>query len=137
MILSFAVLLLLAGGDEPAIRKILEEQVAAWNRGDIAGFMQTYDNSPNVTFVGGRGLTRGWQPVMERYKKSYPDKGAMGTLTFSELETTTLGAGHAMAIGRWQLQRDKDRPGGYFTLILKKGRAGWRIVHDHSSAVAP
>ena len=116
------------------VRAVLEEQVTAWNRGDIEGFMQKYWKSETLAFVGSNGITKGWQPVLERYKRSYPDRAAMGTLTFSDLETTPLGKDAALVLGRWHLERAADKPGGVFTLILRRFPEGWRIVHDHTSS---
>ncbi len=119
---------------QESIRKLLESQVAAWNRGDIDGFMQGYWKSRKTEFVGGNGVLRGWQAVLERYRRQYPDRQAMGTLTFSDLEITALGPDAAMALGRWRLTRKGDHPGGVFTLVLRKFPEGWRIIHDHTSA---
>jgi beta-aspartyl-peptidase (threonine type) len=119
------------------IRTALEEQAAAWNRGDVEGFMQKYWKSEQLTFVGSGGVTRGWQTVLERYKRTYPGPAAMGKLTFSELEITPLAKDAALVLGRWQLERAADRPGGVFTLVLRRFPAGWRIIHDHTSSVAP
>ena len=122
---------------EGEIRAVLDEQVAAWNRGDIPGFMKGYWNSEKLTFSGANGVRRGWQSVKERYRQSYPDRAAMGKLTFSELEITPLGSDAALVLGRWQLERAADRPGGVFTLVMRRFPAGWRIIHDHTSSVAP
>jgi ketosteroid isomerase-like protein len=116
------------------VRAVLNEQVAAWNRGDIEGFMQKYWKSERLVFVGSNGITRGWQTVLERYKRVYPDRAAMGKLTFSDLETTALGKDAALVLGRWKLERTADKPGGVFTLILRRFPEGWRIVHDHTSS---
>jgi ketosteroid isomerase-like protein len=35
------------------------------------------------------------------------------------------------------LKREKDEPGGVFTLVWQRFPEGWKIVHDHTSAVAP
>ena len=115
------------------VRAVLEAQVAAWNRGDIEGFMSGYAQSPETTFVSGNTVTRGWQTVLDRYKKGYDSREKMGTLTFSDLEITPLGKEAAVVLGRWQLKRAQDTPGGRFTLIFRRTRAGWRIVHDHTS----
>src|SRR5437588_2323204 len=120
--------------DEPAIRAVLDAQAAAWNRGDIEGYMNGYDRSPNTEFVGGDSITRGWQEVLDRYKKRYDTREKMGTLTFSDLEITMLSKDAALVLGRWHLQRAKDEPHGTFTLLFRKTKAGWRIVHDHSSS---
>ena len=125
---------------ESEIRAMLDAQVTAWNRGDIEGFMTGYWKSDKTTFLGSGKVTRGWQGLLERYKKGYPDKKAMGTLAFSELEINLLGRDAAFIIGNWQLEREKDgkpdRTGGVFTLIARRFPEGWRIVSDHTSAVA-
>ena len=117
-----------------SVKAVLDAQVAAWNRGDIEGYMAGYWRSEGTVFVSGDSLTRGWQTVLARYKKNYDSREKMGTLTFSDLEITPIGSNAAIAIGRWHLQRAKDEPHGRFTLIFRKTRQGWRIVHDHTSS---
>lgn len=126
---------------EVAIRAVLDAQAAAWNRGDIEGYMDGYDRSPNTEFVGGDSITRGWQEVLDRYKKKYDTREKMGVLTFSDLEITMLSKDAALVLGRWRLarvigasQRENNEPHGTFTLLFRKRKAGWRIVHDHSSS---
>lgn len=119
---------------ETAIRGVLEKQVTAWNRGDIEGFMDGYHRAPDIVFVSGDNVTRGWQTVLERYQRNYDTKEKMGTLAFTELEIKTLDANHAVALGRWQLTRAADTPGGRFTLLFRRTPQGWRIVHDHTSS---
>jgi beta-aspartyl-peptidase (threonine type) len=119
---------------DEAVRDVLKLQAAAWNKGDLEGFMQGYWHSPKLSFSSGGDITRGWDATLERYKKRYRSEGAeMGKLTFSELEIEPIGAGAALVRGRWQLVRSKDKPGGVFTLIFRKMPEGWRIVHDHTS----
>ncbi|MBS1795136.1 MAG: nuclear transport factor 2 family protein [Acidobacteria bacterium] len=115
------------------VRKVLDEQVAAWNRGDIDGFMKGYWNSPEMTFVSGQTVTKGWQPTLERYKKSYDSRAKMGVLSFSELEITVTGKDSAVVLGRFTLEREKDKPTGMFTLNFRRFKAGWRIILDHTS----
>lgn len=119
---------------EVEIRALLDDQVAAWNRGDVEAFMQGYAKSPPPTFSGANGVLRGWDAVLERYRSRYPDRAAMGRLVFSALEITLLGPDAALVLGHWQLERAQDRPGGVFTLVLRKLPEGWRIIHDHTSA---
>jgi len=126
-----------AEGVAAQVRAVLNEQAAAWNRGDIEGFMQKYRKSEKLAFVGSSGITRGWQTVLERYRRIYPDRATMGKLTFSDLEVTALGKDAALVLGRWQLERAADKPGGVFTLILRRFPEGWRIVHDHTSSTTP
>lgn len=119
-----------------AVRAVLDAQVAAWNRGDIERFMDGYWRSPDTVFVSGDSLTRGWQPTLDRYKKSYDSREKMGTLSFLEIEIIPVSRDTAVAYGRWQLTRSTDTPHGRFTLILRRTREGWRIVHDHTSSAA-
>ena len=119
-----------------AVRAVLEEQAAAWNRGDVAGYMEGYAREDSTTFVSGDTLTRGWQTVLERYRSRYDTREKMGTLAFTELEFKPLSEFYMMATGRWRLTRGADEPHGRFTLILRRTNAGWRIVHDHTSSAS-
>ncbi len=118
---------------EAGIRSVMNEQTAAWNLGNIDGFMGGYWKSEKLIFASGDGVTRGWQPTLDRYKKNYDSRAKMGTLTFSDLEINVLSKDAAVVLGSWSLQREKDNPKGKFTLIFRKFKDGWRIVHDHTS----
>lgn len=123
--------------DGEAIRAVLSAQQAAWNRGDVDTFLAGYWRSPELTFSGSGGVARGWDAVLARYKKNYPDRAAMGQLDFSELELRFVGPDAALVLGRWHLKREKDDVGGVFTLVWQRFPEGWKIIHDHTSAVAP
>jgi ketosteroid isomerase-like protein len=134
LFLTFA-LSLIAAPPEADIRKVLDDQVLAWNRGDIPAFMTGYEDSPETTFVG-KEVTKGYAGVLERYKRSYPSKEKMGTLRFSDLEVRMLGTEHALVSGRFHLDRTKEAGGeaaGIFTLTFRKTPAGWKIIVDHTS----
>src|SRR5438270_6365674 len=118
----------------PEIESVLRAQTEAWNRGDIDGFMNGYWRSEKTVFVSGDEVTRGWQNVLDRYKKKYFDRAKMGTLTFSNLEISPLSADAAVALGAWKLKRASDEPQGRFTLIFRRFPEGCKIVHDHTSA---
>jgi ketosteroid isomerase-like protein len=121
------------GSNAAAVRAVLEEQAAAWNRGDIDAYMEGYAREETTTFVSGDTITRGWKTVLDRYKRNYDTREKMGTLAFTELEINPLGDFY-IATGRWQLTRQGDNPRGRFTLILRRTGAGWRIIHDHTSS---
>jgi uncharacterized protein (TIGR02246 family) len=123
--------------DRDAITAVLAAQQAAWNRGDVDAFLQGYWRSPELTFSGSSGVARGWDGVLARYKKNYPDRAAMGQLDFSELEFRFLGPDAALVLGHWHLKREKDELGGVFSLVWQRFPGGWKIIHDHTSAVAP
>jgi ketosteroid isomerase-like protein len=118
------------------IRHVLEQQQEAWNRHDLDTFMRFYWNSPELTFLSGANLTRGWQPTWERYRKTYQSEcRQMGKLDFSDLQIEPLGPEAAFVRGAFHLQMpDGKQPHGRFTLIFRKFADGWRIVHDHTCA---
>lgn len=119
-----------------SLRALLTSQAADWNRGDIDAFMRGYWNSPETTFAGTSGISRGWQTVLDHYHKNYPDRATMGHLDFGEIEVTPLGNDAALILGRWHLTRDAGPVGGIFTLVARRFPEGWRIIHDHTSADA-
>lgn len=124
-----------AADDAAAIRAELDREVAAWNRGDLDGYLAGYERAATTTMVG-KEVRRGWDAIAAHYRKMYGDRARMGTVAFSELDIRPLGAGFALAIGHWALARDAAAGGpvgGWFTLTLKKTRDGWRIVVDHTS----
>jgi uncharacterized protein (TIGR02246 family) len=123
-------------GDQKAIKAVLEAQQSAWNRGDVDAFLVGYWHSSELTFSGSSGVARGWDGVLARYKKNYPDRAAMGQLDFSDLEFRFLGPDAAMVLGRWHLKREQDELGGVFTLVWQRFPDGWKIIHDHTSSVA-
>ena len=115
------------------ILKLLEDQRQAWNRGDINEYMQGYNQSDSLLFVGKGGPQYGWNNTLNNYKKSYPDKSAMGYLSFDIKEIKMISADHAFVLGAWHLKREKDEPKGYFTLLVKKISGKWKVIADHSS----
>lgn len=119
--------------DEAAVVKVLAAQQAAWNKGDIDGFMQGYWQSDSLMFIGKSGITYGWQKTLENYKKSYPDTAAMGKLDFEFIETKRLSAIYYFVTGKWHLARSMGDIGGHFTLLFRKIKGKWVIVKDHSS----
>jgi beta-aspartyl-peptidase (threonine type) len=129
-----ATTLATAQDDLKAVRKLLDDQVQAWNEGDVEGYMKGYWNSDSTTFVSGGTVVKGYAGVLARYKKSYNTREKMGTLSFEELALRQPAAALIIATGIWKLQRTKDKPWGRFTLLIEKKPEGWRIVYDHTSS---
>lgn len=134
----FLPLLVLAAGcgrtftpdDEAAIRRVMAEQEQAWDRGDIPGFMEGYADS--CCFISLRGTTCGKAAVTANYQRSYPDRTAMGDLTFDHLEVLPAGADHAWCTGQWRVARAQDTLQGGFSLFWQREAQGWRILRDHT-----
>lgn len=130
-----------AATDEAAIRTVIAAQVAAWNRGDIPAFMQSYEDSPDTTFIGAT-VRKGYGPILERYKTSYANRDQMGTLTFNDLAVRLLPGScgkveFAVVTGRFHLARtargEAAKDDGIFSLVWRKGANGWKILLDHTS----
>ena len=138
IVLSLGGVVAFAQSVEPvdsAIRAVMQQQQEAWNRHDLEAFMAGYWNSPDLTFISNTNKTSGWQPTLDRYRKSYQSGGReMGKLEFSDLDIQSLSDQAAFVRGSWKLtMSDGKTPHGLFTLIFRKFPEGWRIVHDHTS----
>ncbi|MDX1440339.1 MAG: nuclear transport factor 2 family protein [Rubricoccaceae bacterium] len=116
------------------VRAILDDQVAAWNRGDIRGFMRGYERSDSLVFISNGNMRRGWQTSLYAYVRNYPNQAAMGTLSFEDIKIVPLGEDAALVFGMYRLQRENDEPLGLFSLVFKNTEDGWRIIHDHTSS---
>jgi len=125
-----------AGRPSPTAEKdilaVLDLQKAAWNKGDIDGFMAYYWNSDDLTFQSGGRRTHGWSDVLARYRKNYAP-GKMGKLDFTDLVVRVLSRDAAFVLGRFKLNYGDKTQEGVFTLIFSRTKDGWRIVHDHTS----
>lgn len=122
-----------SSSDQDQIFEIMETQQNSWNEGDIEAFMNGYWESDSLMFIGKFGVTYGYQDTYRRYQQGYPDRRAMGTLTFDILHLTSLGKKSALMIGKWHLAREDGDLEGHFSLTWRKIRGKWVIVADHSS----
>ena len=119
--------------DEAAIRQLMANQSAAWNRGDLESFMVGYWNNDSLMFIGKSGVTYGWNNTLKNYKKGYPDTASMGKLAFTLIKLERLSREYYHVTGKWYLQRSIGDISGHFTLLFRKIRGSWVIIADHSS----
>jgi len=119
--------------DEQAIRKILQDQTSAWNRGSIDDFMIGYWPNDSLTFIGHGGITHGYTNALNNYKKTYADTLQMGKLFFTLLRLQRLSAEYYFVTGKWYLKRKIGDIGGYYTLLFRKIGGRWQIITDHTS----
>lgn len=134
-LLTFLAAFAIAQTPDPNLRQILDDQTAAWNRGDLAGFMQGYWHSSDVTFFSGDQIIKGWESTLQRYRDKYQGVAKeMGKLSFTDENVQMLGSDAALVTARWHLEMsDGKKLEGLTTLLCKRLKEGWRIVHDHSS----
>lgn len=114
------------------VRNVLDQQVVAWNKADVDGFMAGYWKSDSLRFIGKNGIKYGWTETRDNYKKSYPDQKTMGVLKFGIDRMERLGPDAVFVVGSWNLDREKP-VGGWFTLLFRKKDGRWVIVLDHTS----
>ena len=117
------------------VQAVLNEQAACWSKGDLECYMAGYWKSDSLVFVGKSGLTYGWQPTLNNYKRNYPDTAAMGKLTFDILKMDPLSDHTMLVIGKWHLKREVAAGDlqGHFSVVFKHFQDGWKIIADHSS----
>jgi len=117
----------------PPVLKVIRDQEAAWNDGDIDRFMQHYCKSDRLTFSSAGKTTRGWENTLANYRRRYPTKEKMGNVRFDHLEVFTLGDTAALVLGQYHLKRQPDPLDGNFSLVFEKIDGRWVIIHDHTS----
>ena len=123
------------------IQNAITAQADAWNRGDIPAFMETYENSPDTTFVG-LTVRKGYDTILQRYRQGYSTPDQMGHLTFSNIDVRLLPSScgqpeYAVVTGNFHLDRtthgEAKKDDGIFSLVWRRGPNGWKIVLDHTS----
>src|SRR4030095_6557137 len=132
-LLLFSLMAFTQSNDELTIRNILDNQVKAWNKGDVEGFMQGYWKNDSLMFIGKNGINWGWQKTLENYKKGYPDTTAMGKLSFDIIVIKKLSPEYYYVVGKWMLNRTIGDLSGHYDLLFKKINGSWLIIADHSS----
>jgi hypothetical protein len=115
------------------ITAMLDKQLESWNMGDIDGFMRSYWNNDSVMYIGKSGVTYGYNNILEKYKKGFPDTSSMGKLSFDILQLKEISPENYFVLGKYTVTRNKGVLQGHFTLIVKKINGQWVIVSDHSS----
>jgi len=131
--LAFSLVALAQPRDAVSIRKVLDEQIKEWNKGNIEGFMQGYWRSDSLMFIGKSGINWGWQKTLDNYRKNYPDTIAMGQLSYDIILVKELSPEYYYVVGKWMLIRSIGNLGGHYNLLFRKLNGQWFIIADHSS----
>ena len=120
--------------DRAAVLANFQRQTECWNQGDIDCYMTGYWPSDSLRMIGRRGVTYGYEAILQNYRRAYPpDK--MGQLHFDQLTLTPLSFEYYYAVGRYNLTYpDQEEPQqGWFSVLLRKIKGKWWMVSDHSS----
>ena len=120
--------------EDRAIRQVIADMEAAWNRGDFRGYMAGFKN-PDVTFVS-RGQFKGnWQSTLDDYVRNYggsPER--RGRLHFWDIRIEFLAPDAAQLISRYRLDRPDNPQDGINTRLMRKVNGRWVIALNHVSS---
>ncbi len=120
--------------DEAAIRKVIEQMEAAWNRGDFRGYMQGFQN-PGVIFVSRGRFQKDWQGTLDHYIRDYGGSPqSRGALHFCDVRIEMLAPDAAQLISRFYLDRPEMPQYGINTRLMRKINGTWVIALNHVSA---
>jgi uncharacterized protein (TIGR02246 family) len=117
------------------MREMMAKSAAAWNRGDLDGFISDYYPDTSTTYIGRRGIIRGPDSIKAQYATRYFAPGQVrDSLSFENIEVDVLGPDVINTIAWYVLARgDSIVARGPTSLVMRKTANGWKIVHDHSS----
>lgn len=115
------------------IKDIMKKQESCWNKGDLDCFMNDYWKSDSLMFISKYKVYYGYEHTMKRYKTDYPDKEAMGHLSFEFIYMQPLSEISFYVVGKYHLKRTIGDREGHFTLLWRKINGKWLVVSDHSS----
>ena len=114
---------------------MLHSQTESWNAGSLDSFMSKgYWKSDSLQFITRKGIKLGYEKVLNGYKKSYPNKAAMGQLEFNDIKVLSLDDKKSIyqVFGHWDVRKDEKSSGGFFSLIIKNINGEPKIVIDHT-----
>ena len=119
---------------EAAIRQVIADMEAAWNRGDFRGYMAGFRN-PDVIFVSRGQFQRDWQGTLDHYVRDYggsPER--RGRLHFWDIRVEMLAPDAAQLISRYRLEGGERPQDGINTRLMRKVDGRWVIALNHVSS---
>ena len=119
--------------DHQRIRALFESGCAAWNRGDIDGYLADYWHSDKVRWVSEGMVSYGFEAIASAFKSRFDTPENMGKLEVANLEIQLLSESDALVFGGWTQTTRTARRNGVFTVHMKKIDGVWLVVSDHSS----
>ena len=120
--------------EEAAIRQVIADMEASWNRGDFRGYMAGFKN-PDVIFVSRGQFQRDWQGTLDHYVRDYggsPER--RGRLHFWDIRVEMLAPDAAQLISRYRLEGGERPQDGINTRLMRKVNGRWVIALNHVSS---
>jgi hypothetical protein len=124
-----------ASATDTPVARVIADQIAAWNGGDLEAALQAYCPSAQISWVNRSGLSHGFTPFAESMRAQFGrDRAAMGRLDMELLESRDLGEAGSLAVVRWSITRDGTRlMGGISTQFWAPCEGRLRVVLEHAS----
>jgi uncharacterized protein (TIGR02246 family) len=119
----------------PDVRAMLSHSAAAWNAGDLDGFLEDYADDTTTSFMADGGPRYGIDWIRSNYAPRFAADADRDSLRFENVHARALGPDFAVATARFVLFRDDSTTAsGPFTLVLRQLNGQWKIIHDHTSS---
>ena len=123
----------ISDNDRAEIQDALNASVNGWNEGSLTKHLSLYD--PAVTAMTREGPRPGIAAIEESFRRTYfvGDKPKQN-LRMERVAIRSLSRDSALMTGRFVLEGGGlPEQSGWFTLVWIRTRAGWKVVHDHTS----
>lgn len=123
------------------IRAVFDTLIEGIRNADVEKVMSVYEKSDRTLFFNNNGsATIGWETMRENRERLY-SKTTNVTLETTGVRVEVLSPTSAYVSCKWKQTQDFDgRPesaSGRMTLVFKKIRKEWKVVHLHTSPDAP
>lgn len=116
------------------ILAVVARMEAAWNRGDMRGYMAGFEN-PGVRFVSNGRMSGGWQAQLDSYTRNYAQSpNGRGQLHFYDMTIDVYSPDAALLISHFHLERPNHPLEGINTRLFRKIDGHWTIDMNHVSS---
>lgn len=116
---------------------MMQVQANAWNKGDLDGFMELYNDADSMLFITKRKTTFGKKALYDSYSQSYwknaQDRGVLNFEIHNSIPLDYQGMVY-LVHGKWGLQLSDTAQEGKFSLVFKcmDKKVDWKIIADHT-----
>lgn len=116
------------------VEAALNGQVASWNAGNLEMAMAFYWNSPELLWISRGGISKGYEPVFDDFKRDFADRSKMGVYSYTPLHIEKLSKSSVLYVYQWKIELNGKRiMGGVSSQIWKKISGRWLITAEHAS----
>ena len=111
--------------------------IDAHNRADATALSDAVSHRTDVTSVGDGNITRGWDAIRTETDQITGKEGSF-RFDVGTMDVVSLGTNYVLVVAPTtatvNTQQGVVQIPGAMTLVLEKGRDGWRILNEHYSS---